>query len=78
MERRLIAGTPYRKLLTAPRPVAEGMKARLEARGIPVILETPFSGLPEAALGTYMGDVNLFVPEALLGEAEAALEEEIP
>ncbi|ADW22992.1 hypothetical protein CSW37_11030 [Thermus scotoductus] len=78
MERRLIAGTPYRKLLTAPRPVAEGMKARLEARGIPVVLETPFSGLPEAALGTYMGDVNLFVPEALLGEAEAALEEEIP
>lgn len=78
MERRLIAGIPYRKLLTAPRPVAEGVKARLEARGIPVILETPFSGLPEAALGTYMGDVNLFVPEALLGEAEAALEEEIP
>ncbi|RTG91967.1 hypothetical protein CSW14_02625 [Thermus scotoductus] len=78
MERRLIAGTPYRKLLTAPRPVAEGMKARLEARGVPVVLETPFSGLPEAALGTYMGDVNLFVPEALLGEAEAALEEEIP
>ncbi|RTH19188.1 hypothetical protein CSW41_04580 [Thermus scotoductus] len=78
MERRLIAGTPYRKLLTAPRPVAEGMKARLEARGIPVVLETPFPGLPEAALGTYMGDVNLFVPEALLGEAEAALEEEIP
>ncbi|RTH21029.1 hypothetical protein [Thermus scotoductus] len=78
MERRLIAGTPYRKLLTAPRPVAEGMKARLEARGIPVVLETPFSGLPEAALGTYMGDVNLFVPEALLGEAEAALEEGIP
>ncbi|MBW6395741.1 MAG: hypothetical protein ABWJ63_10235 [Thermus sp.] len=78
MERRLIAGTPYRKLLSAPRPVAEGVKARLEARGIPVILETPFSGLPEAALGTYMGDVNLFVPEALLGEAEAALEEEIP
>ncbi|MFN4070901.1 MAG: hypothetical protein ACK4HT_04980 [Thermus caldifontis] len=78
MERRLIAGTPYRKLLTAPRPVAEGVKVRLEARGIPVVLETPFSGLPEAALGTYMGDVNLWVPEALLGEAEAALEEEIP
>ncbi|WP_135257168.1 hypothetical protein [Thermus caldilimi] len=78
MERRLIAGTPYRKLLTVPRPVAEGVKARLEARDIPVVLETPFSGLPEAALGTYMGDVNLFVPEALLGEAEAALEEEIP
>jgi len=78
MERRLIAGTPYRRLLTAPRPVAEGVKARLEARGIPVILETPFSGLPEAALGTYMGDVALWVPEALLGEAEAILAEEAP
>ena len=31
MERRLIAGKPYRRLLVAPRPVAEGMKARLEA-----------------------------------------------
>jgi len=78
MERRLIAGTPYRKLLTAPRPVAEGVKARLEAKGIPVVLETPFSGLPEAALGTYMGDVSLWVPEALYGEAEALLEEGIP
>ncbi|WP_038048344.1 putative signal transducing protein [Thermus caliditerrae] len=78
MERRTLAGTPYAKLLTAPRPVAEGLKARLEARGIPAVLETPFSDLPEAALGTYMGDVNLWVPEALLGEAEALLEEEIP
>ncbi|WP_234553603.1 putative signal transducing protein [Thermus caliditerrae] len=78
MERRTLAGTPYAKLLTAPRPVAEGLKARLEAKGIPVVLETPFSDLPEAALGTYMGDVNLWVPEALLGEAEALLEEEIP
>ncbi|WP_117237670.1 putative signal transducing protein [Thermus sediminis] len=78
MERRLIAGTPYRKLLSAPRPVAEGIKARLEARGLPVVLETPFSGLPEAALGTYMGDVALWVPEALWGEAEALLSEETP
>lgn len=78
MERRLIAGTPYCKLLTAPRPVAEGVKVRLEARGIPVVLETPFSDLPEAALGTYMGDVNLWVPKAFLGEAEALLEEGIP
>jgi len=78
MERRLVAGTPYRKLLTAPRPVAEGLKRRLEAKGIPVLLETPFAGLPEAALGTYMGDVALFVPEALWGEAEALLQEEVP
>jgi hypothetical protein len=78
MERRLIAGIPYRKLLSAPRPVAEGVRARLEAKGLPVVLETPFSGLPEAALGTYMGDVALWVPEALYGEAEALLEEEIP
>ncbi|GAB5602968.1 hypothetical protein FJNA_14930 [Thermus sp. FJN-A] len=78
MERRVLAGTPYAKLLTAPRPVAEGLKARLEAHGIPVFLETPFGGLPEAALGTYMGDVSLWVPEALLGEAEAVLEEEVP
>jgi len=78
MERRLIAGTPYRKLLTVPRPVAEGLRARLEARGIPVALETPFADLPEAALGTYMGDVALWVPETLWGEAEALLEEGIP
>ncbi|APD08998.1 MULTISPECIES: hypothetical protein [Thermus] len=78
MERRTVAGTPYARLLSAPRPVAEGLKARLEARGIPVLLETPFSGLPEAALGTYMGDVALWVPEALLGEAEAILAEEAP
>ncbi|MFC0594709.1 hypothetical protein ACFFFP_00665 [Thermus composti] len=78
MERRLVAGTLYRRLLTAPRPVAEGLKARLMARGIPVLLESPFGELPEAALGTYMGDVSLFVPEAFWGEAEAVLEEEVP
>ncbi len=43
-----------------------------------MLLETPFAGLPEAALGTYMGDVALFVPEALWGEAEALLQEEVP
>ncbi|WP_337845294.1 hypothetical protein [Thermus sp.] len=78
MERRVVVGTPYRKLLTAPRPVAEGLKARLEAGGIPVLLETPFSDLPESYLGTYMGDVTLWVPEGLLGQAEALLEEGLP
>ncbi|BBL81307.1 hypothetical protein TthAA37_00950 [Thermus thermophilus] len=78
MERRLIAGKPYRRLLVAPRPVAEGIKARLEARGLPVYLETPFPGLPEAATGTYMGDVALYVPEEVLGEAEALLREDVP
>ncbi len=43
-----------------------------------MLLETPFAGLPEAALGTYMGDVALFVPQALWGEAEALLREEAP
>ena len=62
----------------APRPVAEGMKARLEALGLPVYLETPFAGLPEAATGTYMGDVALYVPEEVLGEAEALLREDVP
>ena len=54
------------------------MKARLEARGLPVYLETPFPGLPEAATGTYMGDVALYVPEEVLGEAEALLREDVP
>ena len=62
------------------RPQARGRGGEGPAGGqcIPALLETPFAGLPEAALGTYMGDVALWVPEALLGEAEALLEEEIP
>ncbi len=70
---RLVNGAPYRRLLTAPRPVAEGFKVRLEALGIPVLLETPFPGLPEVAIGTYTGMVQLWVPEALWEEAEAIL-----
>lgn len=72
-ETRLIGGRPYRLLLSAPRPIAEGLRARLWARGIPVHLETPFQGLPEAALGTYMGEVALWVPLAVYEEAEALL-----
>ncbi len=70
---RLIGGRTYRLLLTAPRPIAEGLRARLMAEGIPVHLETPFQGLPEAALGTYMGEVALWVPEEAYGMAEALL-----
>ena len=78
MERRLIAGKPYRRLLVAPRPVAEGMKARPEARRPPAHPEPTFAGRPEAATGTYMGDVALYVPEEVLGEAEALLREDVP
>jgi len=73
---KLIAGERYRLLGSFPRPVAEGLRARLLARGVPVHLETPFGDLPEAYLGTYTGDVSLYVPEALLGVAEAVLSEE--
>ncbi|MCS7069068.1 MAG: hypothetical protein N2Z75_04465 [Meiothermus sp.] len=74
--RRLIGEIPYGLLLSAPRVVAEGIRARLEERRIPVYLETPFTGLglPEAYLGTYTGDVSLWVPEALCTEAMLIIE----
>ncbi len=69
--RRLIGEIAYVLFLSAPRFVAEGIKARLQERRIPVHLETPFTsfGLPEAYMGTYNGDVSLWVPEALYEEA---------
>ncbi len=73
---KLIAGERYRLLGSFPRPVAEGLRVRLSARGVPVHLETPFGGLSESYLGTYTGDVSLYVPESLLGVAEAVLSEE--
>ncbi|KIQ53836.1 hypothetical protein SY28_11835 [Meiothermus taiwanensis] len=63
----------YVLFLSAPRVIADGVRAHLEARRIPVHLETPFS-LPEAYLGTYTGNVSLWVPEALYHEATLILE----
>ncbi|GIW29012.1 MAG: hypothetical protein KatS3mg070_2429 [Meiothermus sp.] len=71
--RRLIGEVPYVLFVSAPRVIAEGIKTRLEQSRIPVYLETPFS-LPEAYLGTYTGDVSLWVPEALYHEATLILE----
>lgn len=71
---KLIAGKKHRLLGSFPRPVAEGLRAQFRSRGIPVHLETPFEGLPEAYLGTYMGDVSLYVPDELWEEARAVLE----
>nr|WP_297853513.1 hypothetical protein [Meiothermus sp.] len=76
MPRRLIGETPYVLFLSAPRVIAEGIRARLEQSRIPVYLETPFTsfGLPEAYLGTYTGDVSLWVPEVLYQEAMLIVE----
>jgi len=74
--RRLIGEISYVLFLSAPRIVAEGIKARLEQSRIPVHLETPFTsfGLPEAYMGTYIGDVSLWVPEVLHDEAVLIVE----
>ncbi len=74
--RRLIGEIPYELLLSAPRVIAEGIRARLEQSRIPVYLETPFTsfGLPEAYMGTYTGDVSLWVPEVLHEEAVLIME----
>lgn len=74
--RRLIGEIPYELLLSAPRVIAEGIKARLEQSRIPVYLETPFTsfGLPEAYMGTYIGDVSLWVPQVLHEEAMLIVE----
>lgn len=71
LPRRSIGEVQYFLLLSAPRLIAEGIKAYLEARKIPVHLETPFTslGLPEAYMGTYTGDVSLWVPEAFYNQA---------
>lgn len=76
---RLIGEVPYMLLLSAPRVIAEAIKARLEQRRIPVYLETPFTrfGLPEAYLGTYTGDVGLWVPEILYEEAVLIVERDL-
>lgn len=73
---RLIGEIPYELLLSAPRVIAEGIRARLEQGRIPVYLETPFTsfGLPEAYMGTYIGDVSLWVPQALHEEAVLIME----
>ncbi len=68
---RLIGEVSYALLGAFPRPYAEGLKARLEAARIPAVLQTPFD-LPEVYLA-YTGDVSLWVPEALVSQAELLL-----
>jgi hypothetical protein len=77
---RLIGGVPYALLGTFPRPFAEGIRIRLEGRKIPVRLETPFTyfGLPEAYIGTYTGDVALWIPRRFYDEAVMLLERDQP
>jgi hypothetical protein len=73
MHRRLIGEVPYVLLLSAPRLIAESLKARLEQLQIPVWLQTPFS-LPEVYLGAYTGDVGLWVPEVLYKDADMVIQ----
>jgi hypothetical protein len=74
--RRMRGETWYVLFLSAPRLIAEGIRVRLEQSRIPVHLETPFTGfgLPEAYVGTYTGDVSLWVPEVLYDEAVLIIE----
>lgn len=74
--RRLIGEVVYGLFISAPRMVAEGIKTRLEAVHIPVYLDTPFTqvSVGEFYMGTYTGDVSLWIPEALYQEAELIIE----
>ncbi len=71
---RLIGEVQYLFLLSAPRLIAESIRNRLEAVRVPVYLETPFSGIPEAYIGMYIGHVSLWVPEALYHDAVLIVE----
>ncbi|RIH86247.1 hypothetical protein Mterra_01496 [Calidithermus terrae] len=75
---RMIGGHRYAFLGSFPRLYAEGLKAQLEAGRIPVHVETPFTdaGVIEIYMGTYMGDVSLWVPADLLEQAHRVLERE--
>ncbi len=74
--RRLIGEMVYGLFISAPRMVADSIRARLEAAQIPVYLDTPFTQMAagEFYLGTYTGDVSLWVPEDLYSDAEMILE----
>jgi len=68
---RLLGGVRYVLLDTLPRLYAEGIRLRLQEAQIPVYTETPFTsvGITEVYLGTYVGDVSLWVPEDRYTEA---------
>lgn len=74
--RRLLGEVVYGLFISAPRMIAEGVKARLEAAQIPVYLDTPFTQMTvgEFYMGTYTGDVSLWVPEKLYKDAELIIE----
>ena len=73
---RLIGETVYVLFVSAPRVVAEGLRVRLDEAKIPVFLETPFTqfGMGDFYMGTYTGDVTLWVPHSLYNDAEMILE----
>ncbi|WP_018466701.1 hypothetical protein [Calidithermus timidus] len=75
-ETRMLGGHRYAFLGSFPRLYAEGLRAQLEASRIPVHIETPFTdaGVIEIYMGTYMGDVSLWVPAELLQQAYRLLE----
>lgn len=77
---RLINGQSYSYLGSFPRLYADGLLRLLQSKRIPTFMETPFtdSGLTENYLGTYMGDVSLWVPSALLEEVELILQRDHP
>lgn len=77
-ETRMLGGHRYAFLGSFPRLYAEGLKAQLEASRIPVHLETPFTdaGVIEIYMGSYMGDVSLWVPAELLHQAHRLLEQD--
>jgi len=76
----MLGGHSYAFLGSFPRLYAEALKARLEASRIPVHIETPFTdaGVIEIYMGTYMGDVSLWVPAKLLQRAYRLLEQGEP
>ncbi len=78
MEKQLYNGLEWVSLGTFPRLLAEGLRRSLEEHGLVSLIKTPFqwviySPVIELETGGYMGDVQLFVPEAMLEEASSVL-----
>jgi len=79
MERQLYNGLEWVSLGSFPRLLAEGLRRALEEHGLVGLIKTPFqwviySPVIELETGGYMGEVQLFVPEAMLEEANFVLE----
>ena len=79
MERQLYNGLEWVSLGSFPRLLAEGLRRSLEEQGLVGLIKTPFqwviySPVIELETGGYMGDVQLYVPETMLEEANSILE----